>query len=257
MKKPKKTGDKAAKKHAGTRTPESPTRAAKASARAPASPRTSGAAGRESAAPTPPPVRIGPGSKVDGSAIVGYPTGRKLPAYELVVGANAQIRAGTILYVGSVIGDGLETGHHVVIREQNRIGRDFRIWNGATIDYGCVIGDRVKIHCNCYVAQFTVLEDDVFLAPGVTIANDIHPGCSRSKECMRGPTLHRGVQVGVNATILPYVVIGEGSLIAAGAVVHRDVPPHSVVAGNPGKIIRRTRDLRCSTGLLETGPYEV
>ncbi len=203
------------------------------------------------------PIRLGPGSEVHPTAVLGHPTGRAIPTQDLVIGRDARIRAGTIVYVGTTIGDGIETGHHVVIREQNSIGRDFRVWNSTTIDYGCVIGDRVKIHCNCYIAQFTVLEDDVFLAPGVTIANDLHPGCAKSRECMRGPTLHKGVQVGVNATILPYVVIGEGSLVAAGAVVHRDVPPHSVVAGNPGRVIRRTTDLTCTTGLLETRPYVV
>jgi len=205
--------------------------------------------------PAPAPIRLGPGAQVDPSAIVGYPTGRKIPSLELSIGRDARIRAGTIVYRGSTIGDRFETGHHVVIREQNRIGDDFRIWNSSTVDYGCVIGRRVKIHCNCYVAQYTVLEDDVFLAPGVTIANDIHPGCERSAQCMRGPTLHRRVQVGVNATILPYVVIGEGSLIGAGAVVNRDVPPDSVVVGNPGRVIKRAGELRCTTGLLEGRPY--
>lgn len=204
-----------------------------------------------------PKISLGPDARVDATAIVGYPTGRTLPTHDLTIGGKAQIRAGSIVYVGSRIGAGFETGHGVVIREQNVIGDDFKIWNNSTVDYGCVIGHRVKIHCNCYIAQFTVLEDDVFLAPGVIVANDLHPGCEKSRDCMRGPTLHKGVQVGCNVTLLPYVVIGEGALIAAGAVVTKDVPAHTVVAGNPARVIKRTRDLLCTTGLLDHGPFVV
>ena len=92
------------------------------------------------------------------------------------------------------------------------------------------------------------------MAPGVTIANDIHPGCKFSAECMRGPVLRRGVQIGVNVTILPYVEIGEGSLIGSGSVVTRDIPPRSVAYGNPARVVRRVEELRCTTGITER-PY--
>ena len=92
------------------------------------------------------------------------------------------------------------------------------------MDYGCRVGDRVKIHCNCYIAQYTELDDDVFLAPGVTIANDLYPGDERSAGLMAGPRIGAGAQIGVNVTILPFVRIGAGALIGAGSVVTRDVP---------------------------------
>lgn len=86
-----------------------------------------------------------------------------------------------IIYAGSTIGSDPVTGRNVVIREQNVLGDYVRIWNNATVDYGCQISNHVKIHTNCYIAQFTTLEDEVFLAPGVTIANDSHPGCEFSR----------------------------------------------------------------------------
>jgi len=193
-------------------------------------------------------VVLGEGCEIDVSVLLGYPTGRQIAGRQLVVGRGARIRSGSVLYVGSRIGLGLQTGHNVTIREENVIGDNLNIWNNSTIDYGCQIGTNVKIHTNVYVAQFTVIEDDAFLAPGVTIANDVHPGCSSSKECMRGPTIRRGAQVGCNVTILPYLTIGEHAVVGAGSVVVHDVPPRSVVVGNPARVIKSVDDLHCPLG---------
>lgn len=199
---------------------------------------------------------VGDGAAIDDGVRLAYVSPRPEAGRVLTIGRQATVRSGSVIYAGSEIGDRFESGHNVIIREQNRIGSDVSIWNNTVVDYDCRIGNNVKIHCNCYIAQFTTLEDDVFLAPGVSIANDIHPGCSDSKPCMKGPTLKRGVQVGVNATILPYVIIGERSLIGSGAVVTRDVPPNSVVYGNPARVHGSIFDLKCVTDLRDRGPYE-
>ena len=200
-------------------------------------------------------VVLGKGASVDEGVKLGYLTGRKIKDHTLRIGDNACIRFGTVIYGGTTIGNGLATGHNVTIREENHIGDNFNIWNCATIDYGCKIGSNVKIHCNCYVAQFTVVEDDAFMAPGVTIANDIHPGCEFSAECMKGPHIETGVEIGVNATVLPFVRIGAHSVIGSGAVVTKDIPPGSVVVGNPGRVICTIHDLTCETGLTDK-PYK-
>jgi acetyltransferase-like isoleucine patch superfamily enzyme len=205
-------------------------------------------------------ILLGADLQLDPNVIVGYRTGRKIADYSLRIGDQAQLRSGTVIYGGATIGARFQSGHNVVIREQNTLGDDVQIWNNTTIDYGCTIGNHVKIHTNCYIAQYTVMEDDVFLAPGVTIANDYHPNCAFSAECMRGPTLKRGVQIGVNVTLTPYITIGEYSLIGSGAVVVSDVPPYSLVVGNPGRVIKRTTEITCKTGIATTGfayhPYE-
>lgn len=172
---------------------------------------------------------------IDQGVVLGYPVSRGDTA-PLVLGPGARLRSGTVLYDGTVIGEGLQTGHGVIIREGCEIGDHAAVWSNTVIDYGCRIGNRVKIHCNCYVAQFTELEDDVFLAPGVTIANDLYPGDQRSAELMAGPRVCAGAQVGVNVTILPYVRIGEGALIGAGSVVTRDIPAGAVAFGNPATV---------------------
>ena len=173
---------------------------------------------------------------------VGYPVMRANVG-PLVLGAGARLRSGTVLYDGTTIGRRLQTGHGVVIRECCEIGDDVSIWSNSVIDYGCRIGDRVKIHCNCYVAQYTELENDVFLAPGVTIANDLYPGNERSAHLMAGPKIGAGAQIGVNVTILPFVRIGAGALIGAGSVVTRDIPAAVVAFGNPAVARRPVTEL--------------
>lgn len=200
-------------------------------------------------------VMLGEGSVVDVGAILGYPAARGKNRDVVTIGNNARIRSGSVIYGGSRIGANLQTGHNVVIREENEIGDDFAIWNNTVIDYGCKIGNRVKIHCNCYVAQFTVIEDDAFMAPGVTIANDLHPGCEKSAECMRGPHIKQGVQIGVNVTLVPMIEIGEHSLIGAGSVVTKDIPPYSLAYGNPARVVGDVRDMTCVSGLTDK-PYK-
>ncbi|WP_280519386.1 acyltransferase [Winogradskya consettensis] len=153
------------------------------------------------------------------------------------------MRSGTVLYDGSKIGANLETGHGVVIREECIIGEHVSVWSNTVVDYGCRIGNRVKIHANCYIAQFTWLEDDAFLAPGVTIANDLYPGDTRSAQLMSGPHIGAGAQIGVNVTILPFVHIGAGAMIGSGSVVTRDIPAGMVAYGNPAVPHRRVTDL--------------
>lgn len=190
-------------------------------------------------------VDLGPGAELDDTVLLGYVSGRLAERKPLSIGARARIRSGTVIYEGSTIAEGLETGHNVVIREENRIGRDLRIWNNSAVDYGCWIGNNVRLHNNIYIAQYTTIEDDVFMAPGVMVANDPCPVCG---QCMKGPILRKGVKVGINATLLPHIEIGENSLVAAGAVVTRDVPPRSVVVGNPGRVVKKVTQLECFVG---------
>ena len=201
----------------------------------------------------PPDVVLGRGCLIDDNVILGARPGRPLRQPTLRLGRRAIVRSGSVLYAGSEVGDGFETGHNVVVREDNTIGADVKVWNNSVIDYGCTIGDRVKIHSNCYVAQFTTIEDDVFIAPGVSLANDPHPG-SATHLCMRGPTIKAGAQIGMNATLLPFVIIGERSLVGAGAVVTRDVPPGVVVVGNPARVLKPVSEVTCPLDLAE-GEY--
>jgi acetyltransferase-like isoleucine patch superfamily enzyme len=199
-------------------------------------------------------VNLGTDANIDEGVILGYLPSRGSRQI-LTIGPRAYIRNGTVVYGGSRIGCNLETGHNVVIREENEIGDYFRIWNNSVIDYGCKIGNNVKVHNNVYICQFSILEDNVFLGPGVTLANDIHPGCPNALECMRGPYIGKGSQIGINSCILPRVVIGEYSVIGAGSVVTRDIPAGVVAYGNPAQVVCDVGMIRCTTGLRER-PYD-
>ena len=180
-------------------------------------------------------IKIGKEPTIDENVILGYPSGRSKTIDPLVIGDDAVIRSGSVIYQAVTIGNSFQTGHHVVIREENQIGNDVAIWTGTVIDYGCRIGNRVKIHTNVYIAQYTVIEDDVFIAPGTTFANDKYPVSAH----LEGPHIKRGARIGVNVTVLPGVVIGEQALVGAGSVVTRNVPDGVVVIGNPARLFQK------------------
>jgi len=201
-------------------------------------------------------VYVKSGMKKDRTAIIGYKSLRKdFKQRALYIGKNAILLAYSVVYEGSKIGDLLVLGHNAIIREENVIGNGFKLWSSSIVDYGCRIGNNVKIHSNVYVAQFTTIEDDVFIGPGVAIANDPHPGCEYSKECMReAPVIKRGAQIGANVVINPFVVIGENALIGAGSVVTRNIPKNCLAYGSPAKVKRKITEIECPKGLTDF-PY--
>lgn len=196
---------------------------------------------------------VGPGLVADAGVVVGYPAERG-DGGPLRLGRDARLRTGTVLYTGTTIGDRLATGHNVVIREDCRIGDDVAVWSSSVIDYSCVIGNRVKVHTGCYVAQHTRIGDDAFLAPGVVLGNDLYPGQPSSADHLLGADIGAGAQIGVNATVLPFVRVGAGALVGSGAVVTRDVPDGAVVYGNPARIHGSVDDLPAVTDRLAGRP---
>lgn len=180
---------------------------------------------------------VGEGTIVEIGAILNYPTGRRIEAGPTRLGAQCRIRTGTVIYTAVTIGDRFQSGHGCVIREENVIGDDVNLWSHSCVDYGCRIGHRVRLHNNVYIAQFTVIEDDVFVGPGVTVANDKYPPDDRH---LVGPTIRRFAKIGAGAVLLPGVEIGDNALVGAGAVVTRNVPPGRVVVGNPARVAGET-----------------
>lgn len=149
------------------------------------------------------------------------------------LGDGATVRSGTVIYPDVTIGEGLATGHDAVVREQTEIGDDCVVGTKTVIDGYTVIGDRVSMQTGVYVPSHTEIGDDVFLGPNAVLTNDPYP--VRTDEELVGPTLEDHVSVGANATLLPGVTVGEGSFVAAGAVVTDDVPPETLAVGAPAE----------------------
>jgi acetyltransferase-like isoleucine patch superfamily enzyme len=118
-----------------------------------------------------------------------------------------------------------------------RVGADCNICDQTFLENDVVVGDRVTIKCGVQLWDGLTVEDDVFIGPNATFANDLFPRSRRRQKDVLRTRVRKGASIGANATILPGLVIGQGAMVGAGAVVIADVPPHSIVAGNPARII--------------------
>jgi acetyltransferase-like isoleucine patch superfamily enzyme len=182
------------------------------------------------------------------------PLGDNCAQLKLVIGKNATIRSFTTIYLGSKIGDFFSTGQSVSIREDNIIGNNVSIGTCSVVEFGNFIGDGTRIHSCCFLEMVTVGKN-VFIGPNVVFTDDPHPmKCPHYKKCKGGVIIEDLVKIGANSTILPGVKIGRNSLIGAGSVVVKDVPPNEVHAGNPAKYIKKIDDLKCEKGFFER-PY--
>ncbi len=130
------------------------------------------------------------------------------------------------------------------------VGDESRIGTFVAIHRGAHIGRRVKISSHTFICEGVTIEDEVFIGHGVMFTNDLYPRATNAAgqlqtaedwHCL--PTVvQRGASIGSNATILCGLTIGEGAIIGAGAVVTRDVPAHTIVAGNPARVLRYLRE---------------
>lgn len=141
------------------------------------------------------------------------------------------IRSNVIIEGDVKYGHNLDTGYFVVLR-QCTIGNDVSIWSHCTIDPDAVIGDGTKLHNHVYVSQGTKIGNDVFIGPGVMFLNDKYPPRYES-EMWEPPVVHNGAIIGGGVVVCPGVVIGERAIIAAGAVVTRNVPSRQLWGGVP------------------------
>ena len=200
-------------------------------------------------------VSIGKGTIVEPPVILGKPPrGKRDGELLLSIGEDCLIRPFTTIYAGTAIGNNVQTGQGVSIREDNVIGDNVSIGTDCVLEFGNRIGNHVRIHTGCFL-EWVTIEDDVFIGPHVAFTDDPHPmKCPKFKDCVGGARVKRLAKIGANVTVLPGVVIGENALVGAGSVVVADVPPGSVVVGNPARRIKKVKDLTCFKGFFDR-PY--
>jgi acetyltransferase-like isoleucine patch superfamily enzyme len=151
-----------------------------------------------------------------------------------ILGSDFLLRSNTVIYNDVVIGDNFKTGHNVVIRENTKIGNDVLIGTNTVIEGEVTIGDGVSIQSNVYIPKNSKIEENVFIGPCACFTNDRYP--VRVDYELRGPKIRKGASVGANTTFLSNIEIGEGAIVAAGAVVTRSVPDYYLAIGTPAKI---------------------
>jgi acetyltransferase-like isoleucine patch superfamily enzyme len=146
----------------------------------------------------------------------------------VALGENVKLAAFINLY-GCSIGDNTKIGTFVEVQKNARIGRN------------------CKVQSHTFICEGVTIEDDVFIGHGVTFVNDKYPRATNGNGGLQSeadwkvvPTVvRRGASIGSGATILCNVTIGERAIVGSGSVVTKDVPAHTIVAGNPARIIRR------------------
>jgi UDP-2-acetamido-3-amino-2,3-dideoxy-glucuronate N-acetyltransferase len=157
------------------------------------------------------------------------------------VGADTTVWAFTHLQAGAIVGANCNVGEH------------------CFIENGAVVGDRCTVKNGVAVWRGVTLDEGVFVGPGVVFTNDLRPrsprmphaaACYEDDSWLVRTTVERGATIGGGAVILAGITIGTFAMVGAGAVVTRDVAPHSVVVGNPA----RTIGFVCECGRTRNGP---
>ncbi|WP_300384178.1 acyltransferase [Clostridium sp.] len=182
-------------------------------------------------------VTIKKGTKIGANCIIGeylmdFYTGAA-GNHPLTIGENSIIRSQTIIYGDCEIGNNLQTGHRVTIRENTKIGNGVSVGTLSDIQGDCEIGSYVRIHSNVHIGQKSKIEDFVWIFPYVVLTNDPTPPST----VLLGVTIKSFAIVATGSTILPGVTVNSDSLVAAGAIVTKDVNEFEVVGGNPAKVI--------------------
>lgn len=160
------------------------------------------------------------------------------------IGNHGILRKGTIIYGDVTAGDYLQTGHYAIIRARVEMGNYCTVCNHSTLEGLIKMGDGVRIMSHVYVPSRTRMGNHVFVGPGVTFLNDKRPCRAEPMPTPVGATLEDEVVIGGGCTILPGILIGKGSFIAAGCVVTKDVPPQHLVMGVPGRMRPLQPELR-------------
>ncbi len=210
--------------------------------------------------------RVGDGCYIGSFSIIGYPLrGPLLESVKngvniveryvkgeglgSVLGERCFIRSHSVIYETAVLGDNVETGHSIMIREEVKVGSNSKIGSHTIIDGNSFIGRNVNIQSGNYIPPGSKIEDNVFIGPCVIITNDKYPVSKR----LEGVVIGEGAVIGAGSILIAGVRIGRRAVIGAGSVVTRDVDEGTVVYGCPARFRCTRRDYDLKRSLYESG----
>lgn len=181
-------------------------------------------------------VTIGAGTTIGERCILGeyladFYEDRVNKIHPLHIGKQSLIRSETIIYGDSDLGDCLQTGHRVTIREKAKIGEHVRIGTLSDIQGHCEIQDYVNLHSNVHVGMKSLIKKYVWIFPYVVLTNDPNP----PSNSLMGVTIEEFAIVATGSVVLPGKTVGSNALVGAGSIVTKDVKSNTIVVGNPAK----------------------
>ena len=209
------------------------------------------------------PSRIGPDTLLSWDVIVGHPSKATLITQRdffvsngAIIGERCVLRSGTVVYESTIIGNDVQTAHHVVIREGARVGDGCVFGNGTEVQVEAHLGNNVRLQAAVMISEKARFGNDIFVGQGVVFTGGRFmtgaleaAGRLTKQEASalegrfwEGPSVivEDDVRIGANAVILAGVRLGKGCVVAAGSVVSTDVPAGALVAGNPARILERS-----------------
>lgn len=142
----------------------------------------------------------------------------------------------TALVASPRVGEGTRIWAYVNVLGGATIGRDCNICDRCFVENEVVIGDRVTVKCGVSLYDGVVLEDDVFVGPDVSFANDARPRSRRARDSHPTTRVRTGASLGAGVVLLPGVTVGEWAMVGAGSLVTRDVPDFALVYGSPARV---------------------
>ena len=137
------------------------------------------------------------------------------------------------------IGEKTNIWQHAVVLEGATIGQNCNICGNTFIENEVVIGNNVTIKHGVYLWDGITIEDDVFIGPNATFTNDKNPRSKQFQAEVVRTTVKRGSSIGAGAVLVGPITIGEYAMVGAGAVVTKDVAEHTLVVGNPAKMVAK------------------
>lgn len=185
-------------------------------------------------------TQIGNNVKIGSNCVLGIIPGgnqkmRKINNGEkpLIIHNGTRIGSLVSIYANSVVKENVFIGDQASIRENVTVGEESVIGRSAIIELNTQIGKRCTIQTLAYVTGDTVIEDQVFIGPCVSMSNDKYMGAKDYH--LKGPYIKEGAKIGNNASLLPGISIGKRTIVGAGSVVTKDTGDDEIVVGIPAK----------------------